>query len=88
MAYGAPQRDDSEVTKQADAYQLSRATRPIRELVEDLSNWYVRRSRRRFSKNDDADDKAGGVCHAALRARDNEPAARAVEPVCGRQAVA
>src|SRR5206468_1308391 len=34
-----------EATKQADAYMLARATRPIRELIDDLSNWYVRRSR-------------------------------------------
>jgi isoleucyl-tRNA synthetase len=48
----------SEVTKQADAYHLARATRPVRDLIEDLSNWYVRRSRRRFSKNEDQADKA------------------------------
>jgi isoleucyl-tRNA synthetase len=47
-----------ESTKQADAYQIPRAVRPLRELVDDLSNWYVRRSRRRFSKNDDAADQA------------------------------
>ena len=48
-----------EVTKQADAYQLSRAMRPITELIDDLSNWYVRRSRRRFWKSEDDNDKAG-----------------------------
>ncbi len=47
----------AEMTKQVDAYQIARAVRPLRELVEDLSNWYVRRSRRRFSKNEDATDK-------------------------------
>jgi isoleucyl-tRNA synthetase len=47
----------AEVTKQADAYQLSRATRPVRDLVEDLSNWYVRRSRRRFSRDDNPANK-------------------------------
>jgi isoleucyl-tRNA synthetase len=47
----------AEVTKQADAYMLLRATRPIRDLVDDLSNWYVRRNRRRFSRNDDARDR-------------------------------
>jgi isoleucyl-tRNA synthetase len=46
-----------EVTKQADNYKLAGATRPLRELVDDLSNWYVRRNRRRFWKNDDAADK-------------------------------
>lgn len=47
----------AEVTKQADDYQIARATRPITELVDDLSNWYLRRSRRRFSKNSDETDK-------------------------------
>ena len=46
-----------EVTKQAEAYQLARATRPIRDLVDDLSNWYLRRSRRRLSRNDDTADR-------------------------------
>ncbi len=46
-----------EVTKQADSYQLARATRPIIELIDDLSNWYVRRSRRRFWKSDADADK-------------------------------
>ncbi len=47
----------AEVTKQADAYQIARATRPLREIIEDLSNWYVRRSRRRFWKSEDDGDK-------------------------------
>ena len=47
----------AEVTKQAEAYQLARATRPIRDLVDDLSNWYLRRSRRRLSRNDDVADR-------------------------------
>jgi isoleucyl-tRNA synthetase len=46
-----------EMTKQADDYQIARAVRPLRELVDDLSNWYVRRSRRRFWKSEDDGDK-------------------------------
>jgi isoleucyl-tRNA synthetase len=58
----------AESTKQADAYQIARAVRPLRELVDDLSNWYLRRSRRRFSKNDDAGDQASAYAtlHYAL----------------------
>lgn len=37
----------SEVTKSMEAYELDRATRPILEFVDDLSTWYVRRSRDR-----------------------------------------
>src|SRR5581483_1663062 len=38
------------VTKDLDAYRLDRASRPIQDLLDDTSNWYVRRSRRRFWK--------------------------------------
>ncbi len=57
-----------EVTRQADAYKLAAATRPIRELVDDLSNWYVRRSRRRFSRHNDPNDKEAAyvVLHYSL----------------------
>ncbi|HLB66032.1 MAG TPA: isoleucine--tRNA ligase [Candidatus Saccharimonadales bacterium] len=46
-----------EVTKQTDKYQLAKATQPIIELIDQLSNWYVRRSRRRFWKSEDDEDK-------------------------------
>ena len=38
-------------------YELDRATRPIEDFIDDLSVWYVRRSRERL-KGDDAVDKA------------------------------
>jgi isoleucyl-tRNA synthetase len=43
-----------------EAYDVSTATRAIERYVEDLSNWYVRRNRRRFWKaaSDDPADKA------------------------------
>lgn len=40
-------------------YDLPNAVKPILPFIEDASNWYVRRSRRRFWKSgDDADKKA------------------------------
>ncbi len=48
----------AEVTTATDAYQLARATRPIAALIDDLSNWYLRRSRRRFARNPDPGDQA------------------------------
>ncbi len=36
------------VAERLDAYDVTSAGRAIAELVDDLSNWYVRRSRRRF----------------------------------------
>jgi isoleucyl-tRNA synthetase len=46
-----------EVTKHADKYHLAKATRPLADFVDDLSNWYVRRSRRRFWKSENDADK-------------------------------
>ncbi len=40
------------VAERLDAYDATTAGRAITELVEDLSNWYVRRSRRRFWDGD------------------------------------
>ncbi len=40
------------VTKSLDAYELDRASRPIMDFVEDLSTWYLRRSRDRFKLED------------------------------------
>ena len=42
------------VAERLDAYDATSAGRAIAELVEDLSNWYVRRSRRRFWDGDPA----------------------------------
>jgi isoleucyl-tRNA synthetase len=42
-----------------DGYDPAAATRAIEQFVDDLSNWYVRRSRRRFWKGElDADKRA------------------------------
>ena len=38
-------------------YDLPKALAPVLPFIDDLSNWYVRRSRRRFSKSADASDK-------------------------------
>ncbi len=48
------------VRSDMDAYELTRAARAIQEFViEDLSNWYVRRCRRRFWKAELGPDKLG-----------------------------
>ena len=47
----------SEVDKHIQAYDMPNATKPILEFIEDASNWYVRRSRKRFWKSEDDGDK-------------------------------
>lgn len=47
-----------EVTDMLDRYELTRAARAIQAFViDELSNWYLRRSRRRFWKNEMSEDK-------------------------------
>ncbi len=45
------------VTRSLEDYDAFAATLAIEPLIEDLSNWYVRRSRRRFWKSELDDDK-------------------------------
>ena len=56
------------ITEGMSEYNLPKALSGIIPFIEDLSNWYVRRSRRRFSKNDDQQDKlqAFATLHYAL----------------------
>ena len=47
----------NDVTAAMDVYDLQKSVRPFVKFVEDLTNWYIRRSRRRFWKSTDAEDK-------------------------------
>jgi isoleucyl-tRNA synthetase len=48
----------SEVTRAMDEYEHNRSVRKIQDFVaEDLSNWYIRRARRRFYADGMDDDK-------------------------------
>lgn len=47
-----------DVTEAYETYDVPGATRPIEAFVDRLSNWYVRRSRRRFWKSGEDLDKA------------------------------
>ena len=46
-----------EVTAAMDGYDLQRAVRPFVQFIDDLTNWYIRRSRRRFWKSQNDTDK-------------------------------
>jgi len=47
-----------DVTKAYENYDVLGATRPIEKFVDQLSNWYLRRSRRRYWKTESDSDKA------------------------------
>jgi len=47
----------SEVSKLMDSYNPTSATRRIEGFIDNLSNWYVRRNRRRFWKSENDADK-------------------------------
>ena len=45
----------AEVTHHLDTHELDKAARPIMPFLDDLSTWYIRRSRDRFKSDDEAD---------------------------------
>ncbi len=50
----------SEVTLNLEKYEIDRAIRPFADFIDDLSTWYIRRSRDRF-KGDDEKDKIAAL---------------------------
>ena len=48
----------AEVARHMDTYDITAATKPLLPFIDDASNWYVRRSRKRFWKSDNDADKA------------------------------
>ena len=46
-----------DITNAYEGYDVNAATRPIQSFVNTLSNWYLRRSRRRFWKSEGDSDK-------------------------------
>lgn len=47
----------ADVEKHMQVYDVPNAVKPILPFIEEASNWYVRRSRRRFWKSGDDEDK-------------------------------
>jgi isoleucyl-tRNA synthetase len=46
-----------DVTKSLEKYDLSKSVRLLSDFIDNLSNWYIRRSRRRFWKSENDTDK-------------------------------
>jgi isoleucyl-tRNA synthetase len=47
----------NDIETSMDTYDIPNATKPILPFIDDASNWFVRRSRRRFWKSEDDTDK-------------------------------
>ena len=46
-----------EISEGFDKYDMNAVTRPIVSFMDNLTNWYIRRSRRRFWKSENDMDK-------------------------------
>lgn len=46
-----------DVVKGMESYEVTEATRPIVKFMDNLTNWYIRRSRKRFWKSENDGDK-------------------------------
>lgn len=55
------ERVNQDIEKWMDKYELTRASRLFGEFVEDLSNWYIRRSRRRLQKPESIEEKQEAI---------------------------
>ncbi len=47
----------NDITENMDKYDIPRALEGVLPMLDDASNWFVRRSRRRFWKSENGDDK-------------------------------
>lgn len=58
----------AEVSEALDGYDLQKAIQPIVSFIDQLNNWYIRRSRRRFWKSENDGDKrqAYGTLYSVL----------------------
>jgi len=56
----------TEILRLMDKYELDKAVRPVANFVEDLSTWYIRRSRERFKADTGDNQRASLITHYVL----------------------
>lgn len=56
----------NQITEGMEAYNIPAALSSVLEFIDDMSNWFVRRSRRRFWKSEDDQDKLESLFDAVL----------------------
>lgn len=61
-------RLETDIKREMEAFQLSRTVPPLLAFLDDLTNWYIRRSRRRFwkSENDGGKNEAYSTLYRTL----------------------
>ncbi len=52
---------NKEVTDSLEKYEIDRASRPFADFIDDLSTWYIRRSRDRL-KSEDVNERSKALC--------------------------
>jgi isoleucyl-tRNA synthetase len=72
----------SETTETLDGYEPFPAASSIARLVDDLSNWYVRRSRRRFWRTDPGADPGDSLSAQATLHEALVTVSRLLAPMC------
>ncbi|MHB1710721.1 MAG: DUF5915 domain-containing protein, partial [Acidimicrobiales bacterium] len=72
----------AEVTASLDAYEPYPAATAVAGLIDDVSNWYVRRSRRRFWRTDPEADPADSLGAQATLHETLVTVARLIAPMC------
>ncbi len=70
------------VTESLDGYEPFPAASAVADLVDDVSNWYVRRSRRRFWRTDPGADPADALGAQATLLETLTTLARLLAPLC------
>jgi isoleucyl-tRNA synthetase len=61
------ERLNSEIIKLMDDYELNKASRLFYDFLDDLSNWYIRRSRKRFQKPEEIEDASNTLYYVLLK---------------------
>ncbi len=61
------ERLNEEIIKLMDNYELTKSSRLFYDFLDDLSNWYIRRSRKRFQKTEEIKEASSTLKYVLLK---------------------
>lgn len=61
------ERLNLEIVELMDDYELNKASRLFYDFLDDLSNWYIRRSRKRFQKPEEKEEASATLYYVLLK---------------------